>query len=223
MGMGFLQKTKLHTENKHLLVECPSWFGNMPTLKWIGSPQANISFCANGHELVACADTRSDLNFMSLKCAKQRGFKADRTRRARARIRLADGSASETVGTVHISSVEVGNFDSFEMDFHVLPGLPCDIVFSEEFLEQRDAFNTCSNIIDTEDPSLHGFKTLISLGPIQAFLVMQWSKIRKRKEHREEAPTLDGEVALFHRNKRKHSVTRTLLPDQTEPPSHAAN
>jgi hypothetical protein len=116
----------------------------MPTLKWIGSPRGFVDFKANGKQLVGCADTGSDLDFMSLRCARRLGFKIDTDLSARTRVMLADESVVETVGQVNVSSVELSYFDSFEMTFHVLPGLASDVVFSEDFLDQMDAFNTCA-------------------------------------------------------------------------------
>ena len=56
------------------------------------------------------------------------------------------------------------------MDFHVLPNLPCDVIFGEEFLELKDAFNTCSQIIHSKDPFSQNLNILINLGKVQAFL-----------------------------------------------------
>ena len=54
------------------------------------------------------------------------------------------------------------------MDSHVLDGLPSDVIFGEEFLEQVNAFNTCSEVMDSEYPYVHELNRLINLGPIQA-------------------------------------------------------
>ncbi|PMD19057.1 hypothetical protein NA56DRAFT_706110 [Hyaloscypha hepaticicola] len=139
LGLDFIRKFKLFTQNKHLLVDCPYNFGNLPVLKWIGSPRERINFVADGRSLVAGADTGSDLDLMSLQCARRRGFKIDTSESTRNRVMLADETIVETIGQVCISSVQLSHFDSFEMSFHVLPGLPCDVIFGEEFLEQMDA------------------------------------------------------------------------------------
>jgi hypothetical protein len=84
---------------------------------------------------------------------------------------LPDCTIVETLGIVHITSFEIavfhgsrmayqvlpglpnGRCEDLEMDFHVLPNLPCDVIFGEEFLELKDAFNTCSQIIHSKNPS----------------------------------------------------------------------
>jgi hypothetical protein len=219
MGMGFLQKTKLYTKYKHLLVDCPPSFGSMPTLKYIGSPQGRINFTANGNALVGCADTGSDLDFISLRCAMKNGFKIDRQYSARTRVMLPNCSEVETVGQVHVSSVEVGLFDSFQMSFHVLPGLPCDVIFGEEFLEQMDAFNTCSEILDSEDPCLHSLKTLINLGPIQTFLSSKWTPRPGDTDQQKHDYEIEREI--YRRNKVNRAISRMLDEHQISVASKA--
>jgi hypothetical protein len=169
IGLEFVQKIQLFTKNKHLLVESPFNF-SMPTLKWIGTPKGRIEFMANGKTLMGGADTGSDLDFMSLCCARRRGFKIDRRESACTRVMLPDQTIIETIGQVHVSSLVISNFESFEMTFHILPGLSCDVIFGEEFLEQMDAFNACDILDDDEDLSIYSLHTLINLGPIQSFL-----------------------------------------------------
>jgi hypothetical protein len=63
---------------------------------------------------------------------------------------LADGTICLTAGKIQVSSLRLANFDSFGMGFHVLDKLPLDVIFGEEFLEQVDALNTCSEVMDAE-------------------------------------------------------------------------
>jgi hypothetical protein len=69
--------------------------------------------------------------------------------------------------TVSISLVEITRYQGFEMDFHMMPVLPGDVIFSEEFSELTDLFNIYSKIMDSEDSTYPYFNTLINLGPIQ--------------------------------------------------------
>jgi hypothetical protein len=95
LGLNFIRKFKLFTENKHMLVDCPYSFGNLPALKWIGCPQERIEFLADGRSLTAGADSGSDLDLMSLKCAQRREFKIDTSESARTRVMLADETIVE--------------------------------------------------------------------------------------------------------------------------------
>ncbi|KAH6677380.1 hypothetical protein B0J14DRAFT_651270 [Halenospora varia] len=208
LGMAFIEKIRLYTKNKHLLVDCPHNFGNMPTLKWIGSPRGFINFRADGKQLVGCADSGSDLDFMSLSCAKRLGFKIDRN--LKTRVKLADGSVVETVGQVHTSSIELSGFDSFEMSFDILPGLASDVIFSEEFLDQMDAFNTCAQVGNTQDPYQQRLNTLISLGPIQRFLGNFFSKKRKSKalDTTEQRHTDSIEAEIYRRSEANRVIKK---------------
>jgi len=206
LGMNFVEKIKLYTKNKHLLVDCPFSFGSLPSLKWLGSPRGFVNFRANGKQLVGCADTGSDLDFMSPRCAKRLGLRIDTDPSVRSRVMLADESIVETVGQVRISSVEVSNFDSFEMSFHVLPGLASDVIFSEDFLDQMDAFNTCAQIKDTDDLYQQRLNTLISLGPIQAFLNRTWTPDVADTAQQEHDQVIEAEI--YRRNNVKRSIRK---------------
>lgn len=167
LGMGFLEKCKLYTSKLHMLIESPFKFGNMLSLKYLGSTVANIPFTADGRQLHAVADTGSEADFMSVECALQHGFDIDSSMDARSMIQLADGSVVNTIGKVHVSNMQIGPSKGFDTDFHVLPGLPCDVILGEELLEQLDAFNTCAEIQDSNDRAFYGMYILINLGPLQ--------------------------------------------------------
>jgi hypothetical protein len=149
---------------------------------------------------------------MSLRCAKRLGFKIDSKPSARSRVQLADESIVETVSQVHCSSVELPYFDSFGMHFHVLPGLASDVIFSEDFLDQMDAFNTCAQIKDTEDPYQQQLNTLISLGPIQAFLNRTWTPDVADTAQQEHDQVI--EVEIYRRNTVKRSIRKIRDEDK---------
>jgi hypothetical protein len=200
MGAEFLRKIQLFTRNKHLLVECPS-FGSFPTFKWIGSPQGELDFFANGQLLTGCADTGSDLDLISLDCALTYGFEIDKSYTSRTRVMLADESIVETVGQVHISSVQLPGFGDFEMSFHVLPNLICDVIFGEEFLEQMDAFNTCNIVDSTDHLSVYSLNPFINLGPMQSFLSRRSAKQKRDTSTIQQQHNSDIEAEIYRRNK----------------------
>jgi hypothetical protein len=211
LGMKFITKSKLYTHKKHLLVDYPAtWLRSIPTLKLIGSPQGFINFTADGQQLTRCADSGSDLDFISLDCAKRHGFTIDRHANARSLIQLVDGTKVQTSGKVYISSLAIKGFDEFEMEFDVLSGLSCDVIFSEDFLDQMDAFNTCVRTIDIENPHLHGLKTLINLGPIQSLFSRLWSKKPKVNSTPQEAHGHSVEAEVYRRNQAKHLKAKPI-------------
>jgi hypothetical protein len=211
VGMEFLEKTKLYTEYKHLLVDCPFSFGNIPTLKYIGSRQASLNFNTDGIPLTGCLDTGADLDFMSLRAAIEHGFKIDRRQEARTRVMLPDCSIVETVGQVRMP-VKISEFDRFDMTFDVLAGLPCDAIFSDDFVEQMDAFNSCSDLSGSETQHRHTLKVLINLGPLQSL----FSNIRKPKEMDTAQQDHDHEMETeYHRrNRAARSISKRYDKDE---------
>lgn len=211
MGGEFLDEIKLYTKNKHLLVKCPAWFGSMPTLKYIGAPKHWIPFSLEGHALKACADTGSDLNFMSLECATRRGLDIDYG--SRRQIALADQSTTHTVGRIR-ASVDVGAFTDFDMEFHILPNLPCDAIFGEESVDELDAFNTCVGTLDDHNdsdeaqPEHHLLNTLVDLGPISRYLNRSWRPVANDTPQQEHDKSLEAEI--HRRNKNKRLIRRIL-------------
>ncbi|XMA18866.1 hypothetical protein WAI453_011657 [Rhynchosporium graminicola] len=91
-GMPFLEEIEVLTKNQNLLKDCPPEISEISTLLWIGSPRNRLKCTMNGHGLIAVADTGSDINLISLKCAKREGFRIDRRREAWKRIILGDGT-----------------------------------------------------------------------------------------------------------------------------------
>ncbi|KFY82420.1 hypothetical protein V500_10561 [Pseudogymnoascus sp. VKM F-4518 (FW-2643)] len=216
MGGQFLKKIKLYTTNKSLLVKCPAWLGYMPTLKYLGASEHWITFSTAGHTMRACADTGSDLNFMSLECARNRELNIDY--RSRRQIGLPDQSTGETVGRV-CTFVKVGAFAEFKMEFHILPHLPCDAIFGEESLEKLDAFNTCVETMDDykdsyeDQPWYHPLNTLVDLGPIAAYLNRLWRRPAPNDTPQQEHDKcMDAEIHLGNTHNR--SIRR--ISDESE-------
>ncbi|PVH73364.1 hypothetical protein DL98DRAFT_576346 [Cadophora sp. DSE1049] len=253
VGMPFLKETEILSKNQHLLQECPLEMSNISSLLWIGSPRQKISCELDGHQLTATADTGSDLNLMSLKCAKREGFTIDRRRESRRRIRVGDGSETETIGMVHVYNLSLDwrkeqtpilNLD-FDTDgvqasdaedgesqdgdekgagvtFHVLPNLPCDLIFGRGLLEQTDAFNLCPSLSssslpiplegDTSSSDTKAFHVLISLGPVSLNIPIS------RRKRRAAALQVDGKeqhdnarhAEMFRRSTREDEIC--LLP-----------
>lgn len=249
LGMPFLEEGEILTKNRHMLESCPAELSNISSLLWIGSscsstsPHNRFECSLDGHELEAVADTGSDLNLMSLKCAKREGFQIDRRREARRRIRIGDGTETETIGQVCIYNlsldwrkaptttdrlVDNNNTDSTshetspEMDgtnfgtiFHVLPGLPCDIIFGRNLLDQTDAFNLCPSLYPTRQLKKDNpfeLNVLISLGPVSISLPLPRRRrqlpvpIPDRKETHDDA----RHAEMFWRTKREEEIA--LLP-----------
>jgi hypothetical protein len=166
IGRVLLEKAEILTHNRNLLRDCPAELKNVDSLLWIGSPQKRMKRSIDEHDLTATADTGSDLNFMSLDCANREGFRIERRREAHRRIQLGDGTQTETIGQACIYNPSLDwrkaesmlpddpsssyIFDSTFLQatepsnvsviFHVLPGLPSDLIPGYDLLDATDTF-----------------------------------------------------------------------------------
>ena len=182
--------------------------------KFIGSTQSRISFTIGRRSLVGCADTGSDLDFMSLRCVVKNGFKIDGQASQRTRVMVADGSIVKTVGTVLAPSMKIGQSEPFDKVFHVLPGLPEEAIFAEEFLGNLDAFNTCVDLHNAENSYQHSLNTLVNLGPIQAFLSRSWTPVAGDTTQQEHDRAIEAEI--YRRNNARRAFARIQAADRKE-------
>lgn len=139
------------------------------------SPCNRMKCTLDGRKLVAVADTGADLNFMCPECADREGFIVDTREAARRTIQFGDGTEAETAGEVYVANfsldwrepvTEAAERDTANTErtpsqapenstlsgivFHVLPGLPCDVILGRDTLEDTDAFNRCSQFSCTQ-------------------------------------------------------------------------
>jgi hypothetical protein len=200
----------------------------------------------DGRDLIAVADTRSDLNIMSFECAKREQFRIDTREEARTWVQFGDKSKTRTIGQVYVSDLSLdwrttetpvyqqtlpdlrnglgntGDSSSHEEHhdgpfctvFHVLPGLPCDVIFGRDLLDQLDAFNRCPDLMSSSSGKSDHFelKDLISLGRLA-------SKLRGSKHKQEsntplpntkEAHDAERHSELFRRSQKKEEIA--LMP-----------
>ena len=189
----------------------------------------------DGRKLVAIADTGADLNFMCPECAEREGFSVDTRVEARRTIQFGDGTEAETIGEVYIHNLsldwrepiteapepatssaepslpqESEGSISYGTVFHVLPGLPCDVILGRDVLDETDAFNRCSELSCT--------KSSRNKNPFELNIM-----IFKRKRKAPTAPLEltkdvhdDGRHAeMFRRSKREDEISH-LPEDQRE-------
>ncbi|KAH8790393.1 hypothetical protein F5882DRAFT_517283 [Hyaloscypha sp. PMI_1271] len=253
LGMLFLEEAQILTKNRHMLEICPAELSTISFLLWIGSsrnkssPRNRVECSLDGHQLEVVADTGSDLNLMSLKCAKREGFQINRRREARRRILVGDGTEAETIGQVYIhnlsmdwrkapttsrTSIDVNNIVSapdytpLEQDeknigtiFHVLPGLPCEVIFGRDLLDQTDTFNLCPNLYPkrtTKKDSPFELNILISLGPVSIRLPIPRRRQQCPVVNPDPKEIHDDErhAEMFRRTKREEEITAEPVEHQ---------
>jgi len=256
LGMPYLDEAEIFTRNRHLLETCPPELGRISTLLWIASPRQkshesprNRFMCSlDRHKLEAVADTGSDLNLMSLHCAKREGFRIDRRREARIRIQVGNATEAETVGQVQVHSFSLNwreaptledtsqsdhapgalqhdekedDEDNDEIIFHVLPGLPCDVIFGRELLEQADIFKSCFNSTQNSlmpKRNAFEFRIYISLGRIANALPIPRRRRRKRAPiaaDEKEAHDDSRHAEMYRRTKQEEEIACLPVEQQS--------
>jgi hypothetical protein len=92
---------------------------------------------------------------------------------------------------------------AFGAIFHVLPSLPCDVIFSRDLLDQTDAFSLCPDLLSTRPADKNNpfeLKILISLGRLSDLIPT--SRRRQRSADARHAEMFrrskrEGEIALL--------------------------
>lgn len=118
---------------------------HMPRLRLLGTPKQRILGSINGLPAVALPDTGSDVMLMSKQYAVERGLtlwvstdNADRTC-----LQYADGSLASTYGIAFDVEWRFCKEDSTSRpcNFHIMDGLPYDVILSNDFLFESKAFS----------------------------------------------------------------------------------
>jgi hypothetical protein len=92
---------------------------------------------------------------------------------------------------------------TFGTIFHLLPGLPCDVIFGRDLLEQTDAFNLCPDLRSTRSADKGNqfeLNVLIDLGPVSIALRVLW--------RRRQSPTINPDPKNIHDDARYAEMFR---------------
>jgi hypothetical protein len=115
---------------------------------------------------------------------------------------------------------KIDDEDSDEIIFHVLPGLPCDVIFGRELLEEADIFNLCFNSsqnLSTSRKDAFELRVLISLGAVA--IVLPIPRRRRRKcaliavDHKE-AHDDSRHAEIFRRTTREEEIAGLPVEQQ---------
>lgn len=150
--------TKFARRIKTKLLPFPPRLG----VKLLGSQRQRVRGSLDGERAVAIPDTGSDVMLVSTAYAKQRGFKIFGQNDCRSELEFADGSRAFTRGLVKDVDWSFDDSDtSYQCDFHVLDNLSVDIVLSNDFLFDVNAFSEYdSSFFDEDDVSAEGYVEL---------------------------------------------------------------
>jgi hypothetical protein len=167
MGAKFLRETETYTLHKYRLQE-RAWLADLPLrITYISGAQERISCFLNSRNVLANADTGSELDLMSPDYAAKIDYETKdlesemdlmspdyavktghktKDLESEVEVPFADGSTAVLTGQVftRFSLYEHGPWSP--KWFYILPGLPCDVLLGAESLEDIDAFNPESSM-----------------------------------------------------------------------------
>lgn len=130
--------TKYRTRITSVLRHFPQRLG----VRLLGSEKQRVWGHLNGLETEALPDFGSDVMLISAACAASRNLKVDDRPEHRLELEFLDRSRAYTEGVVKDVEWRFGDSQhSIETNFHVLKGLPVDLLPSNDFLYDFDAFS----------------------------------------------------------------------------------
>ena len=185
MGSHFLEKTKTLSDHVHRLEDCIPKPGIVPMVNLIGSTQhAKRRFTAyiDHRYTLINADSGSDLDLMSSTYVRAHGYRLDRRRRCRKRVRFADNTMAETIGQVQ-ATLTLEDGSTYSKTFDILPKLTSDVLLGQFTLEEIKAFQlhrrSFVNVFAGErhlELSVLGY-----LGKVNEFLACKLRRVHRRR------------------------------------------
>ncbi|KAK4032542.1 hypothetical protein C8A01DRAFT_20385 [Parachaetomium inaequale] len=148
LGDAFLRATETLTKFKHRISTTLRSLGTklLRRLNYMGTNadegRRQLWGYLDGELVAALPDSGSDIMAVSAEYARRRGFWVDRGRDRQVMVQFADGSTAWTDGVVAGLEWEfgLGGAKPVRDDFYVLEDLPVDVVFSGDFVFDRDVF-----------------------------------------------------------------------------------
>ncbi|KAI9713732.1 MAG: hypothetical protein M1812_006570 [Candelaria pacifica] len=113
-----------------------------------------------------------------------------------------DGSIAKTLGEV-TAEVSLGG-KSYLEEFHILPGLPCDVLLGEGILDETDAFSAFEYDFVNVDVDIHG-EELFILRKVMRKPWNTWKKVRKR-ECQQTPSAEDAQLNSDRDERRRHDL-----------------
>jgi hypothetical protein len=176
MGMAFLRATGTLSKHPERLVPLPDRALCSLRVCAVGNVSNEIVCTINGKEVIARADTGSEIALMSDEFVRRRGFK--REEEEIREIMFADESMGYTCGStkVNMNVLQQGQFSGVATDtrlvkFHIYAGLEYDVLLDAFLVEDFDIFveGACALLSRTLE-ALPVIATIIHLGRVEKAL-----------------------------------------------------
>lgn len=150
MGIAFLDETETLVKYRHRLQ--PRLLAGLPQLCSLNNPRCRLLCIVDSLPILVNADTGSDMDLISLAYVRRRGFVITEVDLECSTIEFADATAALIVGKVD-APVVIGDENEHQIlnIFFVLEELTCDVLLSEEYLFETNAFKRYSHAFSYED------------------------------------------------------------------------
>lgn len=145
LGSEFLKMTDtLKVHNKSLRLK--KVFSQISTIGLLGVGQDCLHGYVNGSTCLALPDTGSELMVMSESYARMLDLEIQKDERHR--VEFMDGSTDRTYGIVRgVQWQFTPDGQPSTHDFHIIRGLPADVIFSSQFLEDFEVFSNYAHLL----------------------------------------------------------------------------
>jgi hypothetical protein len=142
LGAKVLRQTKTLTDFRNRIKTCIRPLTRRFGLHLLDSERERVWGFLDGCQTSALGDFGSDVMAISASYAQRLGLRVNKQPRNRIEVEFADGSSTFTAGMVFGVDWMFGDTGAvFKCDFHVLNNLPADVILSNEFLWEQDAFS----------------------------------------------------------------------------------
>ncbi|KAL8703746.1 MAG: hypothetical protein Q9201_003071 [Fulgogasparrea decipioides] len=213
IGMSFLDLTETLVKYKYRLQVIDPLDPGPLQLCSLDTPRCRLLCQANMQSKLACADTGSEVDLVSLPYVKQRGFIMTAVDLEDSMIQFADGSTGHLAGKVDITIVlGIRKDASFVTTFYVLENLSCDILFGEDFLDRTNAFDTyreAFSLID-EDCGASEVNTIAWFNPAE------WRLLRLVRDQTATETEAENHVHGWFRGRLTGLCDKVLRNDRTK-------
>ncbi|KAF2803329.1 uncharacterized protein BDZ99DRAFT_355545, partial [Mytilinidion resinicola] len=142
LGGSFLKWSKTLTQFCHRIITRWRPMPQCRGVKLLGSQRQRVSGYLDGNFVEAIPDTGCDVMLMSRAYAEEHGYYVESGGDFRCELEFADGSRAYTEGMVTGLDWSYGDSETTSLcDFHILENLPADVVLSNDFLFEGQAFS----------------------------------------------------------------------------------
>jgi hypothetical protein len=171
LGKAFMKATKtfsnLKLRTSRVKVRCVKEFANLQLL-YLGDSATHFTGLLNGRTLEALGDSSAKGLVMSEAHALSRNIDIVRDPSHEVVVQFANGSTRKTQGMAYNVMCEYGlgeQVNEHTLDFHVLRDAPANVILSDEFLYDTEAFAAYDRYlidVDEEDEEGHLFAIKLS-------------------------------------------------------------